>query len=134
MTNVPLFDYINSINNKSKIEKPDFNNYVPFVVNRALAQHKNTILIAQELNLLPNLSLEQHYSYAYNSVQKGKRYGKWSKKEDYTDEEQNISKFFNVSLELAREYRTVISAKDLEKINYNYKNNNDNKENNGATK
>lgn len=133
MTNVPLFDYINSINNKSKIEKPDFNNYVPFFVNRALAQHKNTILIAQELNLLPTLSLEQHYNYAYNSVQKGKRYGKWSKKEDYTDEEQNISKFFNVSLELAREYRTVISAKDLEKINYNYKNN-DNKENNGATK
>ena len=132
MANIPLFDYINSINSKSKIEKPDFINYVPFVVNRALAQHKNTILIAQELNLLPTLSLEQHYNYAYNSVQKGKRYGKWSKKEEYTEDEQNISKFFNVSLETAKEYRIVISDEELKKINYNYKN--DNKENTGDSK
>jgi hypothetical protein len=119
---INLFDYINSINNKSKLKDPDFINYVPFVVNRALAQHKSTILIAQELNLLPTLTSEQHFNYAFNSVSKGKRFGKWSKKEEYSDDEINISKFFNVNLEAAREYRIVISEAELEHINRHYTN------------
>lgn len=81
------FDYVNAINeNKKNLMQGSENDelaergYNPFITNKALSYHLDTILFANEMNQYPNIDNKLQFEYYLHSVPKKKRYGKWSKK------------------------------------------------------
>jgi hypothetical protein len=115
------FDYVKSIQNGKAI--PMGPEYVPFVVNRAVAHHRDCIHSAQMLNEL-NVSPEQHYTFLYHAVSKTKRpFERWvpSAKGNSSEDEVNLAaKYFQCSIEVAREYLTLLSQSEIEELKSAY--------------
>ena len=64
----------------------DERQYPAFMVNRALSFHHDTVLIANEMNLYPNLDNKLKYDFLLNIVRASKRsYNKWYKKANSSD-------------------------------------------------
>src|SRR6056300_437486 len=86
------FDYVNSINQTKKNLMRGTENdqlaekgYNPFLTNRALSYHHDTIGLANEMNQRSNLDHKLQYEFLLNTVRPKKRYAKWDKKEDHGD-------------------------------------------------
>lgn len=84
-----LFDYVNSIQRDKKNLMRDSANdtlserdYTPLMVNRALSQHIDTVLAANEMNCHYNLEKRPQYEFLLNIVRSRKRTKvKWHKPE-----------------------------------------------------
>jgi hypothetical protein len=64
----------------------DEKSYSPFMVNRALSYHKDTVLYANEMNQYPNLDKKLQYHFYKYIVRAQKRpYSKWHKKAQSRD-------------------------------------------------
>ena len=114
-----IFDYVKSLN-ETKVdmsESEEFNSvYNTFVVNRAIAQTKDGIFFANEMNKNSFLNKEMNYKFYLNIIASGKRYATWPKK---IKEDENIiliSKYYNVSLEKAAEYLPLLDEEKLKII------------------
>ena len=86
--------------------------YVPFIVNKSLSYFVDSILYANEINQYPNLDNKLQYQYLLNSVPKGKRFSKWSKKE-ITEDISAISEYYNCNYQKSAEILKIINKKDL---------------------
>jgi hypothetical protein len=90
--------------------------YVPYVVNKALSQHMDCIMYANQMNLLPNTDKSMQYSYLLNTVRPYKRpYQKWLKKEKLEDLEV-IKEYYKYSDEKARAVMSLLSAEQLDDL------------------
>lgn len=112
----PVFDLLNDITNGKKyrlnvdIEESD---YKPFLINRGLSQHVDTIFFANEMNKCPHLSKRMQHDFLFYSVTKKKRYGKWAKGEDIDNETiELIMKRYKVSRNKALEYYQILSKSE----------------------
>ena len=93
---------LNSINFSKDIDLIDEYNqsdYVPFVINKAMSQHIDTLLHANELNSRPNIPKIAQYKYYCYSVTKKKRFGKWLKSTKESDV-QALQKYLNISYKI----------------------------------
>lgn len=73
-----LFDYLNSINNKTPIDF-DEKTYPAFMVNRGLSYFQDTVIIANEMNIKHHIDSLLQYQFYDKIVRKKKRYSKWHK-------------------------------------------------------
>ena len=84
-----LKDWLNSVNfTKDDLidDDPDtIKNYPPYIVNRCLSGHLDTVLYANEMNLHPNLDKDMQYQFYLNSLRKRKRFSPWIKKDKIQD-------------------------------------------------
>lgn len=113
-----LFDYVNSINDKNFIfDETKYNpkNYSQFVINMAFSYYPDTILFANECNMMPNMTDKQHYEFLYHTIRKGKRYSKWNKKSK-DDDIKAVAEFYNISIREAKEMRSIIPDSEMERI------------------
>lgn len=55
--------------------------YVPYLTNRSLSYHQDSILFANEMNLRSAAENKWQYEYLLNSLRKRKRFAKWAKEE-----------------------------------------------------
>jgi hypothetical protein len=60
----------------------NISSYTPYIVNKCVAGHLDTILFANELNQYPYISKDMQYAFYLHSLRKKKRYTPWVKKED----------------------------------------------------
>jgi hypothetical protein len=113
------FEFVKSINEKTghiladngDLEKQ----YNAFLVNRGLSFTPDTILAANEMNVVPFLDKRMQYDYLYSTVRKKKRYSKWIKAEQ--DEiEDLIVEYYGVSRRRASEYASMLTDKDVAEI------------------
>lgn len=113
------FDFIKSVSNtKQDMIKDDpevIKNYNAFIINRGLSYFPDTVLIANEMNMYPDIPVESQYYYYMGAIRKGKRFSKWHKPSKDADIEL-IQKIYNVRLEVAKQYRKLISDKDMKKL------------------
>jgi hypothetical protein len=83
----------------------DERSYPAFMVNRGLSYHRDTVLLANEMNRFSNLDNKLKYDFLLNIVRAQKRpYNKWYKKAASTD------------LEAIKEYYGYSDAKALEAL------------------
>lgn len=79
------FDIIKNINKKDILLSSDVieDNYIPFIINKALSNTKSSIFFANEMNrCINNLSKVMQYDFYYYALPKdAKRWGEWNKKE-----------------------------------------------------
>ena len=83
-----LKDWLNSINftKENLIEDPDMiSSYPPYIINRCLSGHLDTVLFANEMNRYSNLDKDLQYSFLLYTLRKRKRFSPWLKKEQVED-------------------------------------------------
>lgn len=109
------FDYISSINSSKKnliVDETTERGYNPFLTNRALSYHLDTIMYANDINMLPGLDNKLQYDYFLYSIKKGKRYAKWHKFKP--SEEYNIIKeYYKYNDRKTREVLSVLSKEQI---------------------
>ena len=116
---IGLFDMINDISSsKQYIFNDDTAQvYLPFMVNKALSQHLDTILLANEMNKHNALTKEMHHDFLFYSVDAKPRYGKWAKAE-----KQNegliayVKDKYDIGNERAIEYIKLMTETDIQQI------------------
>ena len=68
------------------LTEQDEKSYSSFMVNKALSFHRDTCLIANEVNKYPNLDSKLKYDFLLNMVRAQKRpYSKWFKRTESSD-------------------------------------------------
>ena len=108
------FDFVNSITYTKKDIMNEINEkeYAPFLVNRSLSYHQDTLLYANEMNSRFDVSHRLQYHYLLNSIRKRKRFAKWSKP-DLADDLKIVMEYYLVSRGKAEEYLTILSKKEI---------------------
>ena len=99
-----LKDWLNSINfTKENLIEEDpsvIKDYPPYIVNRCLSGHLDTIMFANEMNKFPNLDKDLQYHFFLNTLRKKKRFSPWLRKDKVTDLEI-IKQYYGYSNEKA---------------------------------
>ena len=105
MNEYKLSDYLNAINwsKENLLDSDDLTwhkKYPPYIINRCLSQHIDTIIMANEMNQRHGLDKKLQFHFLINSIRKRKRFGgKWTS--------TNRSK----NLDLIKEYYGYSNAK-----------------------
>ena len=113
-----LKDWLNSINftKENLIEDPDMiSSYPPYIVNRCLSGHLDTVLFANEMNRYSNLDKDMQYSFFLYTLRKRKRFSPWLKKEQIDDLDL-VKKHYGYSNEKAKIAVTLLTKTQLETI------------------
>ena len=113
-----LKDWLNSINftKENLIEDPDaISSYPPYIVNRCLSGHLDTVLFANEMNKYSNLDKDMQYSFCLYTLRKRKRFSPWLKKEQ-VDDLDLVKKHYGYSNEKAKVAVSLLTKTQLETI------------------
>ena len=113
-----LKDWLNSINftKENLIEDPDMiSSYPPYIVNRCLSGHLDTVLFANEMNKYSNLDKDMQYSFFLYTLRKRKRFSPWLKKEQ-VDDLDLVKKHYGYSNEKAKIAVALLTKTQLETI------------------
>ena len=114
-----LKDWLNSINfTKQNLieEDPDsISKYPPYIVNRCLSGHLDTVLFANEMNKYSNLDKDMQYSFFLYTLRKRKRFSPWLKKEQ-VDDLDLVKKHYGYSNEKAKVAVSLLTKTQLEYI------------------
>jgi hypothetical protein len=93
-------------------------NYNPFLTNRALTYHSDTLVDAQLMNESAELPTLLQYDYLHNEVKKYKRpYIPWSKKEKF-EEIELLMKYHNYNFSKVKDVLRIYTEEQLELIRY----------------
>ena len=113
-----LKDWLNSINftKENLIEDPDMiSSYPPYIVNRCLSGHLDTVLFANEMNKYSNIDKDMQYSFFLYTLRKRKRFSPWLKKEQ-VDDLDLVKKHYGYSNEKAKVAVSLLTKTQLEYI------------------
>ena len=109
------FDFVKSINEKSEYLGYDLAGYVPYLTNRAMAMHIDTVMLAEEMNQYHQLGPELQYDFYYYGVRKGRRFGFPKKPVDNPNLEL-VQEVFGYSKQKALEALQVLTPSQLHTI------------------
>ena len=113
-----LKDWLNSINftKENLIEDPDaISSYPPYIINRCLSGHLDTVLFANEMNKYSNLDKDMQYSFFLYTLRKRKRFSPWLKKEQ-VDDLDLVKKHYGYSNEKAKVAVSLLTKTQIENI------------------
>ena len=114
-----LKDWLNSINfTKENLIADDpeaIKKYPPYIVNRCLSGHLDTVLFANEMNKYSNLDKDLQYSFLLYTLRKRKRFSPWLKKEQ-VDDLDLVKKHYGYSNEKAKVAVSLLTKTQLETI------------------
>jgi len=117
MSNV--FDYVNEIlRGKTNliIDEETEKSYVPFLVNRALSYHYDTVLYANEMNRRHHIDKKLQNDFFINTVRSKKRsIVKWAK----TNKDENmqyVKKAYGLSDAKALDALRLLSQEQIQKL------------------
>ena len=100
------FDYANAILDNKKnliVDEASEKAYAPFMVNRALSYHPDTLMDANLMNLFWNLDKKLQFDYLLNNVRRMKRQNKkWGKQKEDKDIEL-IMEYYGYNYRRAKE-------------------------------
>jgi hypothetical protein len=115
---IELKEWLNSINHSKKnimITDEDEKEYVPFVINKCMSAHIDSLFQANEMNLYWGLDKKLQYDYYVNVIRKKKRFAPWLK---YKPDSRIslIKEYYNYSDRKAREVLDLITPEQFEHI------------------
>lgn len=112
-----VWSWLNSINTSKKdlSISEDIRSYVPYVINKSLSYHLDTILLSNEMNRMGHIPNSAQYQFYLNSVRKGKRFSKWVKSNEI-EEIEVIKTYYDLSDSKAIEVLSLLSKNQIEYI------------------
>ena len=113
----PLKDYLNTINltkkNLLQGEDPAWEkNYPPYIINKCMSHHMDTVMLSNEMNQYSNLDKKLQYDFFINTVRSRKRFSPWGKKEKVKDIEL-VKQFYGYSTEKAIQALRILTENQL---------------------
>jgi hypothetical protein len=114
--NYELKDWMNSINftkDNLILDDPDkIKSYPPYIINKCLSAHIDTILFANEMNINNQLDKDMQYSFYLNSLRKKKRYSSWITKNKIENLEY-IKKYYGYNDEKASQILNILTKEQI---------------------
>jgi len=111
-----LKDWLNSINlNKTDLIEEDSSlekEYPPFVINKCMSGHLDTVLYANEMNITHFLDKKLQYDFYLNSVRKRKRFSPWLRKDKVNDLDV-VKSYYGYSNEKALQALRILSPEQI---------------------
>ena len=113
---IELKDWLNSINmtkknlidEDSSIEKE----YPPYIINRCLSGHIDTIMLVNELNMYSSLPKKLQYDFLINIVRKKKRFSPWIR-QDKIKELDYVKRYYGYSNEKAKQSLKILTKEQI---------------------
>lgn len=116
------FDFVNSITHKKQnlfdqysTEDEANQEYVTYIINRALSLYPDTVLTANEMNMRAHLDKKLQYEYLLNTIRPMKRFAKWVKRVESEDLEM-VKKYYNFNNQKAKQALMILQPDELESI------------------
>jgi hypothetical protein len=113
------FDYVNQILQGKKqliVDESTEKEYVPFLTNRGLSQHKDCVLLANEMNLRHHLDKKIQNDFLLNTVRSMKRpFAKWAKSEK-DDDISCVKTVYGLSDSKARDAVRLLTKEQLQQL------------------
>lgn len=112
---VELKDWLNSINFTKEDLSENISQYPPFVINKCMSGHVDTIMFANEMNMAHHLSKDLQYQFYLNIVRKRKRFAPWLRKENIEDISL-IQQYYGFNFEKAQQALKILSKEQIDYI------------------
>jgi hypothetical protein len=113
------FEFANQILQGKKqliVDESTENEYVPFMVNRALSYHKDCVLYANEMNRRHQLDKKLQNDFLLNTIRAKKRpFNKWIKPEK-SEDIACIKSFYGFSDAKARDALRLLTDKQIQEL------------------
>ena len=113
------FDYATAILQTKKqliVDDLTEKDYNPFLINRAISQHKDCLAFANEMNSRHYLEKKLQFDYLLNTVRSMKRpFAKWAKAEK-NDDLECVKLVYGLSDPKAREALRLLSKEEIQQI------------------
>ena len=116
-----LKDYLNAINfsKKNLLDSDDADwerKYPPFIINKCLSMHYDTLMQSNEMNGFHFLPKKLQFNFFINSIRKKKRFGgKWLKSNQLKNLDY-IKEYYGYSNEKAKTALSILSKEQIETI------------------
>jgi hypothetical protein len=107
-----LKDWLNSINFTKENLSEDISSYPPYIINKCLSGHIDTILFANEMNMHHRLDKDMQYLFYLNSLRKKKRFSPWIRKDKIKDLEC-VKQYYGYSNEKASQALKILNKEQL---------------------
>ena len=112
----PLKDYLNSLNYSKEYlmgEDPGWEkNYSPYVINKCMSHHMDTIMYANEMNQYSALDKKLQYDFYIHIVRSRKRFSPWGKKQKMNDLEV-VKQYYGYSNDKARQALSILTPDQI---------------------
>lgn len=89
--------------------------YSPYIINRCLSGHLDSILYANEMNIYNTLPNKMQYDFYINSLRAKKRFSPWLRKEKI-EELECIKQYYGYSNEKALQALRLLSKEQIDYI------------------
>ena len=119
-----FFDFLTCINDTKKDlirEDPQAEkDYVPFMVNRALSYHSDSILYANEMNRYASIPKTWQFDFFIHSLPKKKRFSKWHKKDKNSDDLELVMNVYSYSAQKAAIALEILTDEQIKELRTAY--------------
>lgn len=113
------FDYVKSVSYEKEdimLDEQDEKSYSPYLTNRALSYHEDSIYFTNEMNTRFDTENRLQYLFFLNILRKRKRFSSWEKPEE-NEQVDIVSKYYDVSTSKAKEYFSLLTSEQIEVLN-----------------
>jgi len=107
------FDYVKNVSFDKvdiMVDEIEEKFYQPFLVNRALSYHQDSLFFVNEMNVRHSLDSRLQYSFLINTLRKRKRFSKWQKPHE-SKKIDTVRESYGVSTKIAKEYLELLDDK-----------------------
>lgn len=89
--------------------------YTPYIVNKALSYHADSLIYANEMNQRRSIDSDLQYQFYLNTLRPRKRFSKWAKRED-SEKLKIVMETYNYSPDKASQVLDLISDEQIQQI------------------
>jgi|TARA_B100000287_G_scaffold327989_1_gene312455 hypothetical protein len=86
--------------------------YAPYIINRCLSGHIDSVIFSNEVNKYPNLDKKLQYDFLLNSLRKKKRFSPWFRKDQIKNLEI-VKQYYGYSNEKAKQVLNILTKEQL---------------------
>ena len=118
MTKRNPFDFVKDVSYTKKDNMPDKvaeKSYQPFLVNKALSYHQESVFFSNEMNVRHSLDNRLQYLFFLNTLRKRNRFSQWSK--PYLSKKlDTLTEYYQISKREAKDYMDILSDKQIREL------------------
>lgn len=118
MTKRNPFDFVKSVSYDKKdimVDDIEEKAYQPFLTNKALSYHQDSIFFTNEMNVRHSLDNRLQYSFYLNTLRKRQRFSTWNK--PYISKKlEAIREYYQISTREAKDYENLLSDKQYREL------------------
>lgn len=111
-----LKDWLNSLNftkeNLISDEPYLAKEYPPYIINRCMSGHMDSVMYAQEMNKYHFLDKDLQYNFYLNTLRKRKRFSPWIRKDKVSDLDY-VKRYYGYSNEKASQVMKILTPEQI---------------------